>query len=261
MLPAFDAPDDELLHQFLLGGIARDFFREMARHDHDAVDVADHDVARIHRHAAARDRHVHVHRVMLREIERRARARAEERQADVADRAAVAHAAVRHHARDAAHFQAHREDRSGRCNRAVAATVLHEHAAGRRAFHRLALRMIGVLEHADVIEVFARRDIAQRERRADEVRRTRRRLDERRDALQEHVAQAALEELRRERRGADVAKLFERGVADGEFGGCHGVRFRGEFSESRARRRCVDAAAGSSRKSKSQPLFACVTCS
>jgi len=66
--------------------------------------------------------------------------------------------------------------------------------------------MIGVLEHAHVIEVFTRGNIAQRKCRSNEVRCTRCGFDEGRDALQEHVAQAAFEQLRGERSRADVAQ-------------------------------------------------------
>jgi hypothetical protein len=81
--------------------------------------------------------------------------------------------------------------------------------------------MIGVLEYAHVIEVFTRRNIAQRECRSNEVRCARCGLDERRDALQEHIAQAAFEQLRGERGSADVAQQFERSVADGGIGRVH----------------------------------------
>jgi hypothetical protein len=42
--------------------------------------------------------------------------------------------------------------------------------AGRAFFDALALRVAAVLEHAEMIEVFARRNIAQRIRRADHAR-------------------------------------------------------------------------------------------
>src|SRR5579863_1917943 len=72
-----------------------------------------------------------------------------------------------------------------------------------------------------MIEIFARWNIAKRKSRADQIRRAGSRLDKRRDALQKNVAQAALEQLRRERSGADVAQLLERNIAHRNIGCVH----------------------------------------
>src|SRR4051812_49302624 len=53
--PFFDPRGDEYFELLLLGGIARDIGGHFTRHDHHAVHVRDDDVARMHRHAAARD--------------------------------------------------------------------------------------------------------------------------------------------------------------------------------------------------------------
>src|SRR5262252_995869 len=63
--------------------------------------------------------------------------------------------------------------------------------AGRAFFHPLALRMAAAFEHAQMIEVFPRRNVAQRVGRADHRRPA---GVEAMDALDEGVAKAALEQ-------------------------------------------------------------------
>lgn len=199
-----DALGDERFKLLLLGGVTGDFCCHFARHDDHAVHIGHHDIAGIHRHAAASDRHIHIDRMMLRQIQRRTRAGTPDRQTQFRDRATVAHRAIRHHAGDAALGQTQRENRTHRRDRALATAVLHQYAARRRRFNGFALRMIRVLKHANVVDILAGRDVAQRERRADHVGRAGCRFDEWRDALQEYVAQAALEQLRGQRGRADV---------------------------------------------------------
>ena len=82
--------------------------------------------------------------------------------------------------------------------------------AGRNGFHRRALRMGAVGEHVERVDVLARRNVAQRVGRADHRRRIR---IERARALHEGIAQAALEQLRGQRRGAHGRELRARGFA------------------------------------------------
>src|SRR6185369_6621498 len=79
---------------------------------------------------------------------------------------------------------------------AVAPAIAHQHLAGRRGLDRLPLRVLGIGEDADMVEILARRDVAEGERLADH-----RRFDrgQRPDALQVDVAETAFEQLRRER--------------------------------------------------------------
>src|SRR5262245_2408700 len=83
-----------------------------------------------------------------------------------------------------------------RCQRRVTsiapvAAVGHENMSGRTFFHPLALGMAAVFEHAEMIEVFPRRNVAQRVGRTDHRRPA---GIEAMDALDEGVAKAALEQ-------------------------------------------------------------------
>jgi hypothetical protein len=66
--------------------------------------------------------------------------------------------------------------------------------------------MVRIVEGTDLVEVLARRDVAHREGRADEIAAAR--SGQAADALQVDIAKAALEELRAERGDADVAQLL-----------------------------------------------------
>ena len=66
--------------------------------------------------------------------------------------------------------------------------------------------MLGILEYADVIEVLARRNVAQRECLADHVVG---RLAHAVHALEIDVAQTALEQLGRQRRGAGALEVLQ----------------------------------------------------
>src|SRR5687767_3984538 len=70
--------------------------------------------------------------------------------------------------------------------------------------------MRAILEYVDRVDVLARRNIAQRVCGSDHLRRVR---IERARALHESIAQAALEQQRRERRSADAEQLLTRGFA------------------------------------------------
>ena len=202
-LAAPDLAQDPGLEQLLLGGIAGDLVDEVARdHDH-AVPVADHDVAGVDRHAAAADRHVGIDRGVAMKARRR-RWRADiDRHGELGDVGDVAHAAVGHHAADAALGQAGHQDVAARGGADIAPAVGHQHGAGRALLDRAPLRMvIAVLARA--VQVLARRDVAQGVGLADHDRAGI--VVEPRDAQQEGVAQAPLEQLGRERRGAGLGQ-------------------------------------------------------
>jgi hypothetical protein len=192
----------------------------LRNHDHTFI-IADDHIARIDRDPAAADRHVHLDRVVLDQVERRAAARAIDREVHLRDRAAVAHWAVGDESCRAAFLQPRRQDLPAGRDARLAAAIEHEHGSGRRTLDRLALRMIRVFECAQLVEVFARRDIAHRERRSDEV--AARRSRQPRHALHADVAESALEELRAERRGARLAQALDRFLL--EF---HGFRPRSQ---------------------------------
>jgi hypothetical protein len=118
-------------------------------------------------------------------------------------------------------------------------------APGGQVFHRLALRVLAVVEDADRVQVLARRHVAQREGRPHHVRQA---GVQRPHVLDELLAQAALEQRGAQRGGADLHQLAA-GV------GVHrrlvGQKMSGSGT---AAPKLV------SRKSKSQPWSACRTC-
>ena len=87
----------------------------------------------------------------------------------------------------------------------VAARIHHQHVAGRAGLDRLALRVAAALEGAELVEVLARRDVTQRVGLADHPRRL---AVQQEDALDEHVAEAALEEHRGQRGGGNFLESF-----------------------------------------------------
>ncbi len=196
----------ELLEDLLFRRVARDLGGEVRGNDDHALCVAHDHVAREHRDASARDRNVEIHRVMDRQVQRRAGARGIHRKRHGRDRVAVAQAAVGDHAGGAAHFESLEQDAAGRRGAGVLPAIHHQHAARRNHLDPLALRMLGILEYADMVEVLARRNVAQRERLADHVGAG---LAHAAHALEKDVAKAALEKLRGERRGAGAPELLE----------------------------------------------------
>ena len=106
------------------------------------------------------------------------------------DRRRVAEAAIGDDARNAALHQPRHQNATGGGGPRILAAVDHHHRAGRAFLDGLALRMGAVEEDADRVEVFARRDVAQRVGGADHVAE---RGIERPHILDELAAQAALE--------------------------------------------------------------------
>jgi hypothetical protein len=93
----------------------------------------------------------------------------------------------------------------------IAPAVDDEDMAGRAFLDALALRVAAVFEHAEMVEILARRDIAQRIGRADHVRHVAA-LDAV-DAGDESVAEAPLEQHRSQRRRRDRLQFGFRAVA------------------------------------------------
>ncbi len=141
------------------------------RGDHDdAVAVAEDDVAGKHRRVAAADRDVDLDRLMQRQIGRRARAVVIGGEAELGDLGRIAKAAIGDDAGDAALHQPRHQDGAGGGGAGILAAVHHQHRAGRAILDRLALRMGAVAKHVDLVEVLARRHVAQREGLADQCR-------------------------------------------------------------------------------------------
>ena len=110
----------------------------------------------------------------------------------------VAEAAIGDYSGDAALPQSRHQDAAGRCGGGIAPAVDHEDMPGRALLDALALRVAAVGEHAEMVEVLARRNIAHRIGRPDHARGVR--ID-RPHALHEGVAEATLEQNRRQRCG------------------------------------------------------------
>src|SRR6516225_2033357 len=181
----------EILERRLLERLLRDLLGDVLGDHRNALVVAHHDVAGIDRHLAARDRHVEVDGVMLDQVGRRRRGGVIGGKGHARDLRRVAQAAVGDEAGCAALPQARDQNPAGGGRRRGAAAVDHEDMAGRAFFHALALRMAAAFEHAQMIEVFPRRNVAQRIGRADHRRPP---GVEAMDALDEGVAKATLEQ-------------------------------------------------------------------
>src|SRR5215467_3932916 len=196
---AGDLLGDELLHDFLLGGIAGNFLGEVLGHDDHALAIADDHVTGKHGDAAAADRHVQVDSVMNRQIEGRAAPGTEYWKIHRCDRLAVAQSAIGDNAGGAAHLEPREQNTAAGCCAGIAAAIHDQDLTRRHGLDRLALRVLRIFENADHVEVLPRRDVAQGESFADE---NGSRPAHALHALYEHVAQAALEQLRGQRRGA-----------------------------------------------------------
>ena len=161
----------EGLEQVLFRSVMGDLLGDVGRDHHHALAVADHDVAREYRHAAAADRHVQVDRMMLDQVGRRRAALAIGREGELRDLGRIPQAPVADHAGGAADHHARHQDAAGRRDARVAAAVHHQHAAGRNVLDGLALRVGAVGEHVERVDVLARRNVAQRVGRSDHRRR------------------------------------------------------------------------------------------
>src|SRR5450631_120840 len=204
----------------------------MRGYDDRALGIADDDVAGKYRDAAAADRDVEIDGMVDRQVQGRARAGAEYREIHPGDRVTVAQPAVGHHAGYAAHLHAREQNAAGGCRARVAPAIHHQHLPMWDDLDRLALRVLRIFEHPDMVEVLARRNVAQRERLADKIvarlahwstfaRRApvfalgAARRAHAVHALQIDIAQSALEQLRRQRRGAGALELLQRVLGKG----------------------------------------------
>ena len=127
------------------------------------------------------------------------------REGKLRDLRAVAEAAVGDDSRDAPLHQPREQDAARGGRRGVAAAVDHEDGAGRAFLDALALRVAAVLEDTEMIEILARRDVAQRVGRADHARA---RPGSRARSRDEQVAEAALEQNGRQGCRRDRLELF-----------------------------------------------------
>jgi hypothetical protein len=118
---------------------------------------------------------------------------AEDRQRHLRDRGGVAHAAVGDHAGGAADQQAGRRISPAEAARASPRQSITSTLPAGAFSDRLALRVLGIGEDADMVEVLAGGDVAQRVGRADHVAPV---IAEAPDTLDVGVAQPALEQLR-----------------------------------------------------------------
>ena len=105
-----DLAADPGFHLLLLLAGLCDGVGQVARDHHHAVGIGHHDVPGNDQHATAADRLLHIGRQQRSEARRRGIAAAEHRQGHLLHRLDVAHAAIRHHAGDAARDQASDQD-------------------------------------------------------------------------------------------------------------------------------------------------------
>src|SRR6516165_5752894 len=120
-------------------------------------------VAGKHRRIAAADRHIDLDRLMQRQIGRRARPVVVGAIAKLCDFARVVKAAVGDDTGTAPLHQPRHKDRAGGRRTRILAAVHDKHCAGRALLHCLALGMGAVAKDIELVEVLARRHVAQRE--------------------------------------------------------------------------------------------------
>ena len=204
--PSPDAFQDELLDLFLLAGGAGHLVGDPARNDAHTVWVAGQHIAGEHRDAAAGDRILHGGSEMGGQAGGRGAAGTEGRKRDGGDRCRVAHRAVGHERRDPAHHEPGDQDVSQHPRTLLSPAVANQHLAGRAGLDGLALRVFRIGQNLRRAEVLAHGNGAQRislRREADVLR------IERAGALDESVAQAALEQLHGDRGDAHGAQSIE----------------------------------------------------
>src|SRR5262249_29781239 len=181
----------EILERRLLERLLRHLLGNVLGVHHTPLVVAAHDVAGIDRHLAAADRPAEADAGVFDQVGGRPRRGVIAGKGHARDLARVAQTAVGDDAGYAALPQPRDQNPAGGGGRRVATAVDHEDMAGWTFFHAPALRVAAAFEHAQVIEVFPRRDVAQRVGRTDHRRPAR---IEAMDTLDEGVAKAALEQ-------------------------------------------------------------------
>ena len=173
--------------------------------DDHAVGIADDHVARPNRRIATGDRHIDVDRLVAGEIGRRRRTHMERRHVQPGISAASRSRRLSP-ARDAALHQARRENRAGRRGARITPAVDDEDGTGRHSSIACAADARDP-ERSKVIEVLARRNVAQCKRFADHGRLSR---IERQHVLDDLVAESALEQRGADRCGGDRVELVAR---------------------------------------------------
>src|ERR1700683_4692727 len=116
----------------------------------------------------------------------------------------IAKAAIRDHTRRATHHQSGNQNSAGGCRAGIAAAIDNEYRAGRAFVDPLALRMIAILKDLDLVEILARRDVAQRDSLSNHRQRLR---IERINILNHLVTKTALEKRGCQRGCADLLQL------------------------------------------------------
>ena len=172
----------------------------MRRDNDDAVTVAKDHIAGKNRRVAAADSHVDLDRLMQCEIGRRTWPVMIGGKAEFCDLGRIAKAPIGDDASDAALHQPGHQYRARGRRAGILAAVHHQHRTWRTILDCPALRMASIAKHIDLVEVFARRHVAQRESFADQYRLVR---AERMHILDHLDSKTALEERGRDRCGRD----------------------------------------------------------
>src|SRR5262245_16922522 len=129
------------------------------------------------------------------------------RHTEVGDVVRIPEAPVGYYTSDAALHQSRHENPARRGRSRILAAVDDEYGARRAFFNRRTLRMLAILEDLNLVEIFACRNVAQRERFADHRQSAR---IKRMHILNHLVVQAALEQCCCECGGADFLQLLAR---------------------------------------------------
>src|SRR5262245_54038857 len=129
------------------------------------------------------------------------------RHTEVGDVVRIPEAPVGYYTSDAALHQSRHENPARRGRSRILAAVDDEYGARRAFFDRRTLRMLAILEDLNLVEIFACRNVAQRERFADHRQSAR---IKRMHILNHLVVQAALEQCCCECGGADFLQLLAR---------------------------------------------------
>src|SRR5947208_6977063 len=190
----------EIFERRHLDRLLRDLVREMRWNDNDTFGIADDDVAGEYRRIAASDRNIDVERLVNRQVGGPSGTMMVGGYGKFRDIRRIAKTAVSYHARYGSLHQARDEERAGGGRARVLSAIDDQHRTGWTLFHGLSLRVLSIAEHADRVEILARRDIPQRERLAHH--RSGLRV-ERMHILDVLIAQAALEQRGRQCGGAD----------------------------------------------------------
>ncbi len=139
-----------LLFNRLLG----DLRRQVARDDHNAFSIADQNVTWINGDAPAGDRYVKIKSVMMDQVGRWRGAGTVNRPVHSPDCRCVAQAPVCYHAGNTTNLHAREQYGPSGCGPTIATAVHYQHTSCRYVLHGFSLRVLAILEDAQVIEIF-----------------------------------------------------------------------------------------------------------